>query len=96
MTVVKKSVVIHPEVDKGVRVAQASMILAGLDTSYSTALNLLALAGMWALSKYGNTPELQGLLLAFLKDTTTLKELKIWENASEIQDTLLNILLQRV
>ncbi len=43
MTVVKKTVALHPLVDRAVRRLWARLIEAGIDASYSMALNLLVM-----------------------------------------------------
>ncbi len=46
MPVVKKTVALHPLVDRAVRKLWARLIEAGLDASYSTALNLLVMLSL--------------------------------------------------
>ncbi len=46
MTIVKKTVALHPLVDRAVRRLWARLIEAGLDASYSTALNLLVMLSL--------------------------------------------------
>ena len=95
MPAVKKSVAIHPILDNVVRGTQAGLILAGYDASYSSALNLLLLAGAYALATKLEDKELWELLSSFLNDTRTLEDLKLWENAAEIQEILMKRLLSK-
>jgi len=93
MKVVRKSVVIHSILDRMIKGTQAGLLLAGHDASYSTALNLLLLAGAFTLSTKPDDKELWELLSGFLDDTKTLEDLKLGESATEIQEILTKRLL---
>jgi hypothetical protein len=48
MTIIKKTIVIHPEMDALIRRAWAKLIEKGYDASYSTALHFVLAAGIYA------------------------------------------------
>ena len=90
MTVVKKSVALHPVIDSAVRKLWAMLIEKGYDATYSTALNALILGGWVAPShlkgdefdKYFDT------INSFLNDAETVREINAEELASNYERTI--------
>lgn len=89
MGVVKKTVVIHPVIDKYIRMAWAALIEAGYDATYSTALNLMLLAAILEILKSGLSRETVEVLQSFLRDAKTVEELKLAEQISDITEKIM-------
>ena len=95
MAAVKKSVAIHPILDKIVRRFWASLITAGYDANYSTVLNMLSFAGAWALIQLSENDELWKLIKSFLQDTKILEDLKLAEFETEIMNIISKRLIEK-
>ena len=88
MTVVKKSVAIHPIMDKTVREIWSYLIKKGYDATYSTALNFMLLGAIYeAIKKGGWSDKTIRLVWSFVEDKKTIKELNL-------EDQLVNIAKQ--
>jgi hypothetical protein len=87
--VVKKTVAIHPVIDKYIRMTWALLIEAGYDATYSTALNLMLLAAILEISRGGLSRETAEVLQSFLRDVKTVEELKLVEQVSDITERIM-------
>jgi hypothetical protein len=73
LPVVKKTVALHPIMDRYIRKLQAILIDKGWNATYSTALNYMVLYQVFD-TIYGRKKRDQ-LLRAFLEDTKTVQEI---------------------
>jgi hypothetical protein len=87
--VVKKTVAIHPVIDKYIRMTWALLIEAGYDATYSTALNLMLLAAILEISRGDLSRETAEILQSFLRDVKTVEELKLVEQVSDITERIM-------
>lgn len=86
---VKKTVAIHPVIDKYIRMTWALLIEAGYDATYSTALNLMLLAAILEISRGDLSRETAEILQSFLRDVKTVEELKLVEQVSDITERIM-------
>ena len=78
MTVVKKTVAIHPIMDSFVRKTWAILIENGKDASYSTALNFMLLVAIFeATKREGLREKTRELVWNFVEDKKTINELNL-------------------
>lgn len=85
--VVKKTVALHPIMDKYVRLTWAILIQDGYDATYSTALNWMLLAAVGeAVQKRGLSRETREWLDSFLKDHDTLNKLNIQDRLVHLRE----------
>jgi len=84
MTIIKKTVVIHPVIDMYVRETWAALIKAGYDATYSTALNFMLLIAIMETITRGWSRETTQVLQSFLKDEKTIEELSMTEQLSKV------------
>lgn len=85
MTVVKKSVAIHPMMDKYIRKTWALLIDAGHDATYSTALNFMLLGAIFEAIKDGGwTEKNRRLVWNFIEDKKTIKELNLEDQLANL------------
>jgi len=83
MTVVKKTVALHPIMDSYVRKLHAILIDKGWDATYSTALNLMMLYQILDVVERGVHQKVAELLNNFLQDEGTIAEIKQAERVEE-------------
>jgi len=88
MTVVKKTVAIHPILDQYIRDMWAILIQSGYDASYSTALNYMLLEHIRSVAEHGIEKDVAKDLDSFLDDEETIEELDLEEYASKADDLL--------
>ena len=82
---VKKTVVLHPMMDRYIRKTWAILIDQGNDATYSTALNWMLLATVFEAEKEGGlSQETKEMLRAFIEDQDNIKRLNL-------QDHLVNV-----
>lgn len=93
MTVIKKTLAIHPVMDKYVRILWSQLVRNGFDATYSLALNYMLLAHIWEVveRKGGFTKGTLDILDKFLEDNDTINEL----NAEDYKELLGKIPLRR-
>lgn len=85
MPVVKKSVAIHPLIDRFIRKTWALTIDQGYDSSYSTAINFILLGGILeAVKKEGWSEETRNLVWSFLEDKKTVDEINLEEQLKNV------------
>lgn len=85
MVVVKKSVAIHPIIDKYVRKTWALLVEEGYDATYSTAVNLMLLAAILEATKEeGLSERTRKLIWNFMEDEKTIKELNLQDQLSSL------------
>ena len=91
MTVVKKTVAIHPLMDSYVRKTWAILIENGKDASYSTALNFMLLATIYETTKpNGLSEETRELLWNFVEDQKTIDELNLQDLLTTLEEKIKN------
>ena len=88
MTVVKKTIAIHPVMDKYIRDVWAFLIQAGYDASYSTALNYMLLEHMRSVAEHGIEKDVADELNSFLDDEKTIEELNFEEYVNKANELL--------
>jgi hypothetical protein len=81
--VVKKTIAIHPVIDKYVRETWAALIKAGYDATYSAALNFMLLIAIMETITRGWSRETAQVLQSFLRDEKTIEELGLAEQLSK-------------
>jgi hypothetical protein len=89
MAIIKKSIVLHPAIERCVREAQAALIRSepAVDASYSAAVNFLLLAAVLEVAKDGGfSPEVVEDLRGFLRDRKVLEELNLHDRLSLIRE----------
>lgn len=87
MPVVKKSVALHPIIDKGIRRTWAMLIDMGYDASYSTAINVLILSLFnEAVKEAGLSDETINLTVKFLEDRKTIDEINMADQLAKIYE----------
>ncbi len=89
MAIIKKSIVLHPVIERGVREAQAALIRAEppVDATYSAAVNFLLLAALLEVGKDGGfSPEVLDDLRSFLRDRKAINELNLHDRLGSIQE----------
>lgn len=89
MAIIKKSVVLHPVIERAVRQTQAAMIQAEppVDATYSAAVNLLLLAGALELLKDGGwSQEVVPDLHEFLRDRNVIEELNLHDRLAAVNE----------
>jgi hypothetical protein len=89
MAIIKKSVVLHPLIERFVRETQALLIRAEppVDATYSAALNFLLLSGIHeALKPGGLTQETRDTIWDFVRDRETIEELNLHDRLSAVQE----------
>jgi hypothetical protein len=94
--VVKKTVAIHPVMDAFVRKTWATLIEAGYDATYSTALNFMLLTAVLEVSEKGISEKVMKILQSFLKDEKTIEELNLVDQASNIIEKLMKEIIKTV
>jgi hypothetical protein len=87
LTVVKKTIALHPIMDGYVRKLQSILIDKGWNATYSTALNYFVLYHVFD-TVYGKKRRNE-LLRAFLEDTRTLGEIAREDVIAEYSEQLL-------
>lgn len=75
MPVVKKTVAIHPGLDRTVRRFQAILVAMGYNATYSTALNYMVLYHISDVTHRRMHPEVVKDLRKFLEDRETVNEI---------------------
>ena len=89
MTVVKKSVAIHPIMDKGVRKIWSHLIENGYDATYSTAVNFMLLGAIFEATKKGGwSDETIRIVWNFVEDKKTIKELNLEDQLANIAEQI--------
>lgn len=81
MFVVRKTISIHPVLDRCLKKIQATLIEKGYNVSYARSLNLALLIAMSEASK-GLRKETLEKIAKFLKDPSTIEEIDL-ENLTE-------------
>jgi len=85
MPVVKKTVAIHPMMDRYVRKTWALLVENGYDATYSTALNFMLLATIFETTKDGGLSEkTRDLIWNFVRDQKTIDELNLEDQLANI------------
>jgi predicted histidine transporter YuiF (NhaC family) len=88
--VIKKTVAIHPVIDKFIRKTWAVLIENGYDATYSTALNyMLLIAIMEVIKRESLNEETINTVCNFLKDEKTIEELNLTDQLSNIAEKIL-------
>jgi len=89
MKVIKKTVAIHPIMDKFVRKAWAILIENGYDATYSTALNFLLLAAILEASKEeGWSKKTREVVWNFVEDVETVNEINFEDLLANLQQII--------
>ena len=85
--VVKKTVALHPMMDRYIRKTWSLLIEAGYDATYSTALNFMLLGSMYnaILQKHGWSKEARKYAWGFMNDDTTINELNDEDRLSNLR-----------
>lgn len=96
MGVIKKTVAIHPVMDVFVRKTWATLIEAGYDATYSTALNFMLLTAVLEVSEKGISEKVMKILQSFLNDEKTIEELNLVDQASNIIEKLMKEIIKTV
>lgn len=87
MTVIKKTVVIHPIMDSYIRKTWAILIENGKDASYSTALNFMLLAAIFEATKPdGLSEKTRDLVWDFVEDQKTIDELNLQDTLTALEE----------
>jgi hypothetical protein len=94
--VIKKTVAIHPVMDVFVRKTWATLIEAGYDATYSTALNFMLLTAVLEVSEKGISEKVMKILQSFLNDEKTIEELNLVDQASNIIEKLMKEIIKTV
>jgi len=76
MTVVKKTIALHPIMDNYIRTLLAILIQKGWNATYSTALNYMILGHAMDVSTRKMHPEVVKILQDFLHDRKTIREIQ--------------------
>lgn len=84
--IVKKTVAIHPIMDKYIRDMWAILIKDGRDASYSTALNYMLLEHILSVAKDGIDGDVADDLNSFLDDEETVEELDLEDYATKTDE----------
>ena len=88
MTVVKKTVAIHPIMDEYIRKIWAILIGQGYDASYSTALNYMVL-GQILFVTHNEIPEsVNKDLNLFLRDEKSIEELNLEDFSHNVDELI--------
>ena len=85
MTVVKKTVAIHPTLDDYIRQTWSILIRDGHDASYSTALNLMLLGEILSYTEDSEEKRIE-YLRSFLKDEKSIQELNLEDYANKVDE----------
>lgn len=89
MSVIKKTVVIHPIMDSYIRKTWAILIENGKDASYSSALNYMLLATIFVVQQpEGLTDKTRELLWNFIDDQKTMDELNLQESLATLEEKI--------
>jgi hypothetical protein len=97
MGVIKKTVAIHPVIDKFIRKTWAILIENGHDATYSTALNFMLLIAIMEAIKRGNlSEETINTVWNFLKDEKTIEELNLTDQLSNIAEKILKETIEKI
>lgn len=89
MTVVKKTVALHPVMDQFVRKLWAMLIENGYNASYSTALNYMLLEHVRSVEEDGIAKKVNDDLGNFLADEDTISDLNL-EDYTNNMDNLVD------
>lgn len=86
MTVIKKTVAIHPVMDSYIRKTWAILIEDGKDASYSTALNFMLLTTIFEATKPdGLSEKTRELIWNFAEDQNTIDELNLQDLLTSLE-----------
>jgi siroheme synthase (precorrin-2 oxidase/ferrochelatase) len=90
MPVVKKTVALHPIMDRYIRRTWALLIEAGYDATYSTALNFILLgAVLEAIKEGGWSDETRRMLWdSFMEDRKTIEELNLEDMLTTLSERI--------
>lgn len=86
MSVVKKTVALHPIMDNYVRKMWAILIEDGYDASYSTAINYMLLCQMMTVIEKGIPKKVRDDLNSFLEDEDSIQELNIEDFGTRVDE----------
>ena len=88
MPVIKKTVAIHPILDKYVRRTWALLVEAGYDATYSLALNFMLLGAVLEAIKEGGWSEETREMVwdSFLKDRKAIEELNLEDMLANLKE----------
>jgi len=86
MTVVKKTVAIHPIMNSYVRKTWALLIEKGHNATYSTALNFVLLAAIFEVGERGLSENTTKRLNNFLEDASSINELNLEDYLMAIKE----------
>jgi hypothetical protein len=89
--VVKKSVVLHPLMDRYVRHTQALLLQAEppVDATYSTALNFMLLGLINEALKRGRlSADVRGIIWGFARDNRTIDHLNLGDRLDSVRNAL--------
>jgi hypothetical protein len=86
MPVIKKTIALHPVMDRFVRKMWAILIENGYDASYSTALNYMLLEHIRSVEEDGISQEVNDDLADFMADESTITDLNLEDYASVVDD----------
>jgi hypothetical protein len=92
--ILKKSIVVHPVIDRGVRQTQATLIQAEppIDATYSSTVNFLLLAALMEAAKDGGfSADVADELRGFLRDRETLGNLNLHDRLAAVREALLRL-----
>jgi len=88
--VVKKTVAIHPVIDRYVRRVWALLVESGYNAKYSTAVNFILLGGILeALKDGGWSEETRKAVLSFIEDEEVLNRLNLESMVEGIVEKIL-------
>jgi hypothetical protein len=96
MPVIKRTVAIHPEIDRLIRRAWATLIEKGYDVSYSTTLHFMLLAGICSMLKEDGLSEEEALkYIEGFMSGEKVKELDREDAIIKLVESLAPIILKR-
>jgi hypothetical protein len=95
MTVIKKTVALHPIMDNYVRLLQSILIQKGHNATYSTALNSMILYQVMDISNRKMHPEVVKIINGFLNDDETISEISAEDACQEYMERVSKQLIER-
>ncbi len=95
MTVVKKTVALHPIMDNYVRLLQSILIQKGHNATYSTALNSMILYQVMDVSNRKMHADVVKIINAFLNDDETIGEISAEDARQEYMERVSKQLMEK-
>jgi hypothetical protein len=85
--VVKKTLAIHPIMDKFIRMTWSILVEAGYDATYSSALNMMLLIAIIETKREGGfSNETLDTIWNFAQDQATIDELNLQEHLAKLRE----------